>query len=114
MRICFRSVSSLPVLCGLSIRNDIIKSFAFAFIGLAGPSLRALAQSLGSTQPDPFVNLCVDWRKKGGVLPRGGDFRRWLRLTFAGIRAFLPATDAYPVTFGDVFSVRGGILTDLS
>ena len=45
---------------------------------------------------------------------RGGDFWRWLCLTFAGIRAFLPATDAYPVTFDDVFSVRGGILTDLS
>ena len=52
--------------------------------------------------------------KKGGGVTRGGDFWRWLRLTFAGIRAFLPATDAYPVTFGDVFSVRGGILTDSS
>ena len=47
-------------------------------------------------------------------MTRGGDFWRWLRLTFAGIRAFLPATDAYPVMFVDVFSVRGGILTDLS
>ena len=77
--------------------------------------MRALAQSLGSTQPDPFVNLCIAWRKKeGGEVTRGGDFWRWLRLTFAGIRAFLPATDAYPVTFDDVFSVREGILTNLS
>ena len=52
--------------------------------------------------------------EKGGGVIRGGDFWRWLRLTFAGIRAFLPATGAYPVMFVDVVSVRGGTLTDLS
>ena len=51
--------------------------------------------------------------KKGG-LTRGGDFGGGFASPFAGIRAFLPATGAYPVIFVDVVSVRGGELTDLN
>ena len=51
--------------------------------------------------------------EKGG-LTRGGDFGGGFASPFAGIRAFLPATGAYPVIFVDVVSVRGGELTDLN
>ena len=76
--------------------------------------MRVLAQSLGSTQPDPSVNLLHRMAGKKGGLTRGGDFGGGFASPFAGIRAFLPATGAYPVVFVDVVSVRGGELTDLN
>ena len=51
--------------------------------------------------------------EKGGGVTRGETFGGGFASPFAGIRAFLPATGAYPVIFVDVVSVRGGTLTDL-